>query len=126
MSPEDARDARRAALQRGAEAEGVVARELEAQGYAILARNWRGKGGELDVIAVREGRVRFVEVKARDAAEDGFEAVNESKRRRLIRAAEAWLVENPPLVEACFLVAVVTLGLSVPSIEWLDDAFDGS
>ncbi len=118
---------RRAALQRGALAESYVARCLEAQGWAVLDRNWRGHGGELDVVVARDGVVRFVEVKAR-APDDptGAEAITPSKRSKLIRAAEAWLLGQPVApAEACFLVAVVDCGPEPWVVEWIDDAFDG-
>src|SRR5690606_21679932 len=101
---------RRAALARGAEAEAFVARELQGDGWEVLARNWRGAGGELDLVARRDGRLRFVEVKAREAGDpSGLDAVVGRKVDRLVRAAEAWLQEHAaPFEEACFLVAVVT------------------
>jgi putative endonuclease len=119
-------DDRRAALQRGAEAESLVARELQLQGWVVLARNWRGGGGEIDVVVSRDGAVRFVEVKAR-VPEDpsGFESVTEAKQRKIASAAEAWLLECGWTGEACFLVAVVTLRPGGRwSVELLDDAFD--
>jgi len=118
---------RRAALTRGARAEAFVADRLVREGWTVLDRNWRGRGGELDLVVAREGAVRFVEVKAR-ALEDpsGLESITPSKRARLVRAAEAWLLEQPTEpAEACFLVAVVDLDPSGWSVEWVDDAFDG-
>ena len=120
---------RREALARGAQAEDYVASELTNDGYRLLARNWRGGGGELDIVAIRDGCLRFVEVKARVdteivAIED---AVNHSKQRKLINAAEAFLLhENPRHSEVCFLVVLVTLSTDGFSALWIDDAFDGS
>lgn len=118
---------RRAALRRGAQAEAWVADRLEAAGWTVLDRNWRGRGGEIDLVVARDGVVRFVEVKAR-APEDptGLEAVSRSKQAKLIRAAEAWLLEQPTAPEeACFLVAVVDCGAQAWTVEWIDNAFDG-
>lgn len=112
-------------------AERWVAERLEAAGWEVVARNWRGGGGELDLVAVREGRVRLVEVKARRPGDDaGLEAVGPAKRRRLIQAARLFLDEWPDLVvEACFTVALVHLagdgpGRSPLRVDWIDDAFD--
>ena len=100
---------------------------LEGEGWTVLARNWRGGGGELDVVVQRGDALRFVEVKARDEEDpSGFEAITEDKQRRLVSAAEAWLVEHAPKGEVCFMAALVTLRAGEEySIEFLDDAFDG-
>ena len=73
----------------GAEGEDLACRHLEAQGYAIVARNFRCRSGEVDVIA-RDGAVTvFVEVKHRrgSAYGAGHESVTFGKRRRIVRAA---------------------------------------
>src|SRR5262245_24406764 len=77
----------------GAEGEARAARWLEAQGYALLARNVRAGGVEIDLIAARGDTIAFVEVKARRGRAHGApeEAVDARKRRRLARGAAAWL-----------------------------------
>ena len=116
-------DARRAALRLGASAEDRVVEQLEAEGWEILARNWRGGGGELDVVALRDGRLRMVEVKARDPGDPlgPLESVTRAKQRRLRGAAEAWLLtaQVPDHDEVCFLVATVVDG----RVELYDDPF---
>ena len=66
---------------------------LRALGFRIVARNWRCRYGELDVIADDQGAVVFVEVKTRTG--DGFggipEAVTPLKVRRIRRLAGMWL-----------------------------------
>lgn len=116
---------RRAALDRGARAEALAADVLLREGWTVLARNWRARGGELDVVVERDGVLRFVEVKARDPDDDtGLDAITVAKRRKLVAAAEAWLVERGlPAVEVAFLVAVVSFDPAGWSIEWVDDAF---
>lgn len=120
-------EARRFALGRGAEAEAHVANALAAQGWSVLARNWRGEGGELDLVVSRDGVLRFVEVKAREGERfDDDELVPIGKRLKLISAADAFLAgwaESPK--EACFLLAVVDLTVEPWPIRWLDDPFDG-
>ena len=122
----DSRDERLAAQDRGQLAEARAAVVLESEGWTILARNWRGGGGEIDLVAERAGCLRFVEVKLRDP-EDPLreEAIPDSKRRRLRGAALAWEMEHgQPAIEVCFLVAWVEAHDDAWRVEWLDDPFD--
>jgi len=66
---------------------------LLAKGYRPRHRNWRGGGGELDVVAERRGEVVFVEVKTRSSPLFGGAgaAVGRDKQRRLTRASAAYL-----------------------------------
>ena len=71
------------------------------RGYRVLDRNvWTG-GNELDLVVRRGRKLAFVEVKAKggDRYGDPLEMVSEEKRRRLRRAAEAWLAAHPEAVE---------------------------
>ena len=86
---------------RGAEAERRARRFYRLRGYRVLGENvWAG-GNELDLIVRRGGRLVFCEVKAKvgEGYGDPAEMVGLEKRRRLRRAAEAWLAWNPELAE---------------------------
>lgn len=113
---------RRAALQRGADAEQRVALLLEEAGWQVLARNWRARGGEIDIISLKDGRLRLVEVKQRGAGDPvGLDAVGATKRARLVRAGEAWLAQTDVVYdEVCFAVA----WLEGDRLLWIDNAFD--
>jgi putative endonuclease len=119
MRGPDAR--RRATVQRGAEAESAVADWLVAQGWRVLARNWRIDGGELDLVVERGGVLRFVEVKARaSGAVEPMAALGGAQQHRLRRTAEAWLATHAgPWSEVAFAVAFVDDG----GVVLLDDAF---
>lgn len=81
----------------GALGEQVAVEHLCGLGLRIVARNWRCRYGELDVIAADEdGTLVFVEVKTRSG--DGFggleQAVTPQKVRRLRRLAGLWLADQ--------------------------------
>ena len=119
---------RLAALARGRDAEDLVARHLEAEGWTVLARNWRAAGGEVDLVVQRDGHLRFVEVKARDPHDpSALEAIGRTKQRKLARAGTEWLASRgSPDRDAAFMVAVVTLHSEGWTLEIIDDAFDVS
>ena len=74
----------------GLRGEEAAAEHLVRQGLAILARNYRCRGGELDLVARDgDGTIVFVEVKERGSRSHGagYEAVTAAKRRRLRLAA---------------------------------------
>jgi putative endonuclease len=109
---------------RGAEAETLAERHLQAQGLKTVARNWRCSRGELDLVMRSRSTLVIVEVRRRSRSDygDAFESVNPRKRGRVIHAARMFLAENPALaaLPARFdVVAVDAQG----GVEWLADAF---
>ena len=81
----------------GALGEAYAAAWLEGLGWLVLARNWRCRYGELDIIALSpERRVVFVEVKTRRGTRFGTpqEAVTTAKQMNLRRAALQWLEKD--------------------------------
>lgn len=82
----------------GRRGEDAAARWYQKQGFAIVARNFRTRMGELDLVAVRGDLLVIAEVKAR-SGDAGFgtpaEAVDYHKQQRLIRAAQLFLQRNP-------------------------------
>jgi putative endonuclease len=90
-----ARAARVAAFRLGLSAESRAAMFLIAKGYRIVARRWKTPFGEIDIVARRRGVVVFVEVKARQRADDAVEAVTARGKQRIVAAAELWLAHNP-------------------------------
>jgi putative endonuclease len=96
-SPQDraAAPERIAAFQTGLSAESRCAAWLIAKGYRIIARRFRSRAGEIDIIARRRGVTAFVEVKARATLDEAAYAVTQFQQRRIIAAAEAWLARHP-------------------------------
>ncbi len=80
----------------GADGETLVATFLEKQGAVILARNWRIKEGEIDIVARLGQLILFVEVKSRTSTKFGhpLEAISSDKALRLQRLALAWVAVN--------------------------------
>ncbi|HUF32793.1 MAG TPA: YraN family protein [Acidimicrobiales bacterium] len=106
----------------GAAGEDLAAAWYAARGYEAVARNWRCREGELDLI-VRRGRLYVVcEVKARSSLAFGspLEAVTEQKQRRIRRLAAQWLEgASVRAAEVRFDVAAVLAG----EIEVVEGAF---
>ncbi len=75
---------------------------LEHRGWRILDRNFRCKAGELDIVALGEGHLCFVEVKYRSRTDYGMprDAVGRAKQRKLIKAAMLYIKLHPWLCGA--------------------------
>lgn len=85
---------RRLAWRFGRLGEALCAWRLRLTGWRILARDVRTAAGEIDLIARRGTMLTFIEVKARsDAA--ATEPLGAQQRRRIVRAAAAWLAAHP-------------------------------
>lgn len=85
---------------RGRAAEWLCVLHLRLRGYAILARRFRRPVGEIDIVARRRNLIAYIEVKARSNFTLAAESVTPRQRRRIRRAAEAYLGAHPRLA-AC-------------------------
>ncbi|MDO8890764.1 MAG: YraN family protein [Sulfurimicrobium sp.] len=105
----------------GKEAENQAASFLQSQGLRLVARNYRCRMGEVDLIMEHGDTLVFVEVRLRHSASFGGAAasITGHKQRKLIHAAQHYLqqqVKQPP----CRFDALLLDGLK---IEWIKDAF---
>jgi putative endonuclease len=77
--------------------EDIAAQYLESKGYAILSRNVRSAHGEIDIVAIRDGLLVFVEVKTRRSHTFAYpeDSVTRRKQAHLLSAAEEYLQANP-------------------------------
>ena len=76
--------------------EGLAAEWYVEHGYDVVARNWRCREGEIDLVVAGHGAVVFCEVKARSSDRYGLpaEAVTPAKQRRLRQLAARFLAED--------------------------------
>jgi putative endonuclease len=104
----------------GAAAEDLAARFLAERKLKVIERNYRIRGGEIDLICRDGESVVFVEVRLRRRADYGGAAasITPSKQARLIRAAQHWLARHGDV--PCRFDCVLLDG---DNIEWLRDAF---
>ena len=100
----------------GALGEEIASLFLIKRGFDVVDRNYRKKWGEIDIIAKKQGRLCFVEVKSTSRSIDKEEKhrpeekVHNQKLRRLSRAIETYLLEKDKLHEDWdFLVLVVSI-----------------
>jgi putative endonuclease len=115
--------------QLGKSGENLAVDELVARGYAVLARRYRTRGGEIDIVAEDAGTVVFVEVKARASTDFGsaVEAVTPRKQRQLVLMARDYLARARLFDRPCrFDVVAIDDVDTVPRITVYCNAFDGS
>ncbi len=81
---------------RGRSGEDAVCDYLKEKGYQIAARNYRIRGGEIDIISIKGEYLVFTEVKTRKfgAMENGAGAMNKEKMKRIIKASERFAASD--------------------------------
>jgi putative endonuclease len=107
--------------------ENLACDELRRRGYAILARRYRRRGGEIDIVAEQGRTVVFVEVKTRAGVDfgSGADAITWIKRRRMVALAGEFMVRERLADRPCrFDVVSIVLGREGPGIEVYINAFD--
>jgi putative endonuclease len=105
---------------KGAAAEDLAARHLAERGLHLVGRNFRVRGGEIDLICRDGATVVFVEVRLRRRSDYGGAAasITATKQAKIVMAARHWLARHgeSPCRFDCVL-------LDGDNIEWLRDAF---
>jgi putative endonuclease len=118
----------RARKEAGAAAENAALKHLSAAGLKLVARNYRCRGGELDLVMIDGKTVALIEVRYRSSDDFGGAAasVNWFKQRRIILAARHLLTTRIDLrrYPARFdVIAVSGVDWLKPRIEWIKAAF---
>ncbi len=107
----------------GAAAEDLAAAWLSRQGVKIVARNYRVKGGEIDLIGDDGGELVFVEVRLRRNARYGGAgaSITAAKQQRLVLAAQHYLQAHGE--RPCRFDCILLSSLEESSLEWIRNAF---
>lgn len=110
---------------KGAAEEELALRYLQRQGLQLVLRNYRARGGELDLV-LREGATLVI-AEVRKRAHCGYgsaaESVDERKRARIVLAARWLLARRPDLAQLPVRFDVVTLD-AADRLDWIRGAFD--
>ncbi|MGC8615579.1 MAG: YraN family protein [Desulfurella sp.] len=108
----------------GKKCEYIAVKYVKAQGYVVLSRNFRYKGGEIDIIAKNGNVLIFVEVKGRRNLSFGSakEAVDQNKQKRIIEGSKLFMLKNN-LNENDYNIRFDVITIENNKIEWLQDAF---
>ena len=107
----------------GARAEELCAELMRAAGLRVLARNWRCRHGEIDLVAEEGGTLVFAEVRYRRSASFGgaAESITDAKRSRLVAAAGLYLAGRPQV--DCRFDVLLLDSLEAERISWIRNAF---
>jgi putative endonuclease len=108
--------------------ETLVVNVLKKRGVTILERNFTVRGGEIDIIAAKDGILCFIEVKTRSANSDEFseavEAVTKAKQKRIIRAAKYYIYKTGNELQPRFDVCEVVIdNKKLEKFNYIADAF---
>lgn len=118
---------------RGKFGEDYTAEQVQKRGMTILARNFRRAGGELDLVAERDGELIFIEVKTRKfgSMTEGADALDRTKKRRILLTAlkfaeERGLSGAPMRFDLSELTVTTEENPRVLEWNYYPDAFDAS
>lgn len=105
-------------------AEEMAVQEYIRKGYAILERNWRLGKSEIDFIARKDNELIIGEVKARKNSEEvAVNSVNMDKRRRMVKAADAYINKLPGEIQYRFDIVTFVGEIDNYKLEIYENAF---
>ena len=115
------------ARQRGKWGEEIAAEYLQKKNYRVVARGWRSRFGEIDLIVADREYLAFVEVKLRKNANFAYarEYVGKEKQRKIRATASLWLSSNSTRLQPRFDVIEVYVKdeAAAPEIIHIENAF---
>ena len=117
-------------LDRGRLWEARAAAYLEARGLAVLARSYRCRLGEIDLVCRDDPHLVIVEVRARNSSAlcSAVDSIGAAKRRRIVLATRHLLMRHGEWQAAPIrfdVVAIDAIDRAEPQIRWIKNAFDG-
>ncbi|MBI1818996.1 MAG: YraN family protein [Nitrospirae bacterium] len=114
-------------LEYGREAETYAASYLKQKGYKIVEKNYKTRFGEIDLIATDRNTLVFLEIKARQNDHFGGPAgaVTRTKRQKIVKMAKFYLMSKKIERDIRFDVLLIVGALESPSVELIQNAFDG-
>jgi len=89
-------------IQLGQDGETLVCEYLTRHGFKILEKNWKVKGGEIDIIAEKKGLLHFVEVRTRSRTTDVEMMFSPKKQKQFQKCVELYFLYNPKMNERTF------------------------
>lgn len=110
----------------GQSGEEKAANLLAESGYSILERNWRTAGGEIDIIALKDETLVFVEVKTMpNATPDMLQKVlGEQKQKRIIKTSKRFLLNHREYSKSFIRYDVIILDMpGLPPVYHIENAF---
>ena len=107
---------------RGIMAEGAAELFLRAKGFDIIARRYKTPVGEIDLVAIDDSYLVFVEVKARPTIEDAMFSITPKMRERISAAAGHFMATFPQYAHHPVRVDVMAVKLPF-TIRHLENAF---
>lgn len=112
----------------GEKGEIAVCEYLTQKGYRVLDKNYHSRYGEIDIVAVNDGTIIFIEVKTRKPSDisSGLWSITKSKQNKIIKTALVYL-QNKSLDAAIrFDAAVVSCFNDNFNIDYYENAFDAT
>ena len=100
---------------------------LVTKGYAIVERNWRAGNLEVDIVAMKDNRIVFVEVKTRSSKfVDPLDAIDRRRVSRIVRAANSYVkaynIPHEVQFDVIIIIGTPESG-NMPQVEHIPDAF---
>ena len=114
--------------EKGLSGENDGATYLQSKGFKIIERNFRSRRGEIDIIAVKDDVLVFVEVKSwkRFDSENIEKVLDMGKRRRIITTARFFLATHPTYESCAVRFDVLLIRPDSAVFEHIPDAFTES
>lgn len=113
----------------GQQAEDIALKFLQTKGMRLIARNYRCKLGEIDLVMQDDGALVFIEVRYRKQSNfgDGAESVDFRKQQKIIRSAEHFLQQHRQYSQSPCRIDVISISKQQNSdyqeiINWIPNA----